>query len=451
MCFSCICLNTHAQLFGPEQTISESHNPDDIYSSDLDSDGDMDVLYPYDNKIFWCENENGRGNFGPRQVLATTLDFPHSVYAADIDLDGDMDVLSASIDSPNDNISWYENTDGQGNFGAQQIISIEVDGVEFVYATDLDGDNDMDVISVSGLDHKIAWYENLGGSGNFGPQQIISTSASFPKSIYAADIDADNDMDVISASAGDDKIAWYENVDGLGNFGPQQIITTEADLATAVYASDMDSDGDIDVLSVSEGDQKVAWYENTNGLGNFGPQQIISINQDPPISVYAADLDVDGDMDILVAFQFEGVVWNENTDGQGNFGPQQNITDPNTSVISDLYPRDLDQDGDTDLLVLSSTIFEGKTSWLENLTILSVDENSALNFSLYPNPTTGLLFIASEQIVVDAITIYNLSGKRVSQQQLIARTIDVSAIPVGMYFIEITSESGRTIQKFIKN
>jgi len=316
MCFSCICMSTHAQLFGPEQTISESHNPKDIYSSDLDSDGDMDVLYSYDNKIFWCENENGRGNFGPRQVLASTLDFPYSIYAADIDLDGDMDVLSASIDSPNDNISWYENTDGQGNFGAQQIISIEVDGVAFVYATDLDGDNDMDVISVSALDHKIAWYENLGGSGNFGPQQIISTSASFPNSVYAADIDADNDMDIISASAGDDKIAWYENVDGLGNFGPQQIITIEADHATAVYASDMDSDGDIDVLSGSQSDQKVAWYENTDGLGNFGPQQIISTNQESPVSVYAADLDVDGDMDILTAFQAEGVVWHENTDGQ---------------------------------------------------------------------------------------------------------------------------------------
>lgn len=441
--------HANAQIFGPEQTISESHNPADIYSSDLDSDGDMDVLYPYDNKIFWCENVNGRGNFGPRQVLATTLDFPHSIYAADIDLDGDMDVLSASVDSPNDNISWYENTDGQGNFGAQQIITIEVDGVVFVYATDLDGDNDMDVISVSGLDHKIAWYENLGGSGNFGPQQIISTSASFPKSVYAADIDADNDMDIISASAGDDKIAWYENEDGLGNFGPQQIISTEAELATAVYASDMDSDGDIDVLSASEGDQKVAWYENTDGLGNFGPQQIISTNQDSPISIYAADLDVDGDMDILTAFPFEGVVWNENTDGQGNFGPQQNIT--NHSVISDIYPQDLDQDGDTDLLVLSSIIFEGKTSWLENLTLLSVDENAAINFSLYPNPTTGLLFIHSEEAVIEAITMYNLSGKRVSEKQVINKTIDVSSIPAGIYFMEITTENDRTIQKFIKN
>ena len=42
--------------------------------------------------------------------------------------------------------------------------------------------------------------------------------------VYAVDLDGDDDMDVLSASHGDNKIAWYENIDGLGNFGDQQII-----------------------------------------------------------------------------------------------------------------------------------------------------------------------------------------------------------------------------------
>ena len=69
-------------------------------------------------------------------------------------------------------------------------------------------------------------------------------------------------MDVISASGGDDKIAWYENTDGQGTFGEQQIITTDADGAKSVYATDIDGDGDMDVLSASTDDDKISWYEN---------------------------------------------------------------------------------------------------------------------------------------------------------------------------------------------
>ncbi len=103
-------------------------------------------------------------------------------------------------------------------------------------------------------------YEN-DGAGNFGEQQIITTNADGANSVYAADLDGDGDLDVLSASGFDDKIAWYEN-DGTGNFGTQQIITTNADAAQVVYAADLDGDGDLDVLSASVGDDKIAWYEN---------------------------------------------------------------------------------------------------------------------------------------------------------------------------------------------
>ena len=81
----------------------------------------------------------------------------------------------------------------------------------------------------------------------------------------------ERDMDVLSASFrfGDSKIAWYEN-NGSGAFGPQQIITTAANGANYVYAADLDSDGDMDVLSASGNDDKIAWYENTDGSGGFG-------------------------------------------------------------------------------------------------------------------------------------------------------------------------------------
>ena len=146
------------------------------------------------------------------------------------------------------------------SFGVQEVITTSADSPRSVYAMDLDGDGDADVLSASALDDKIAWYENLGG-GAFGPQQVITTLADGATSMYATDLDGDGDDDVLSASDRDDKIAWYENLGG-GSFGPQQVITTAADGAWSVYATDLDGDGDADVLSASANDDEIAWYEN---------------------------------------------------------------------------------------------------------------------------------------------------------------------------------------------
>ena len=98
-------------------------------------------------------------------------------------------------------------------FGGQQVISTQTVGLKSVYSTDLDGDGDADVLSASMGDNKIAWYENL-GAGAFGPQQVIASDLLLPRSVYATDLDGDGDADVLAASNQDDKIVWYENEAG---------------------------------------------------------------------------------------------------------------------------------------------------------------------------------------------------------------------------------------------
>jgi len=307
--------------------------------------------------ILTAGNVYSQTTFGPQQVIIQSeTNGASSVYAADLDGDGDTDVLSTSVS--NDRIAWYEN-DGAGNIGAQQVISTSVNGANSVCAADLDGDGDADVLSASLYDDKIAWYEN-DGAGNFGAKQIITTAADGATSVYAADLDGDGDIDVLSASSNDDKIAWYEN-NGVGNFGAQQIISTSTDYATSVYAADLDGDGDIDVLSASRNDDKIAWYEN-DGTGNFGAQQIITISTDSAASVYAADLDGDGDLDVLSASSDDDkIAWYENN-GVGNFSLQQIVSTATYNATS-VYAADLDGDGDTDVLSASSM---SKIAWYEN-------------------------------------------------------------------------------------
>jgi hypothetical protein len=196
-------------------------------------------------------------------VITAAADGAVSVYAIDLDGDGDADVLSAS--QWDDKIAWYENLGG-GAFGSQQVITAVADTALSVYATDLDGDGDADVLSASRHDDTIAWYENLGG-GAFGAGQVITAAADGACSVYATDLDGDGDADVLLASYLDDTIAWHENLGG-GAFGAGQVITTAADAPYFVYAADLDGDGDADVLSASFYDDKIAWYENQISPGS---------------------------------------------------------------------------------------------------------------------------------------------------------------------------------------
>ena len=66
----------------------------------------------------------------------------------------------------------------------------------------------------------------------------------------------------MSASANDDKIAWYENNGAADPSFTARTIATNADGAASVFAADIDGDGDQDIISASLNDNTVAWYEN---------------------------------------------------------------------------------------------------------------------------------------------------------------------------------------------
>lgn len=193
-----------------------------------------------------------------------------SVFAADMDNDGDVDILA--ISAPNKTVVWYENLDGKGNFSPQKVISNQVDGAFSVIAADIDGDGDMDVVLASDF-LGLMWFENLDGMGQFSSKKIIDGQIGNSRSVVAVDIDGDGDLDILGNGTGSNKIYWIENLDVLGNFGPRQIIDSVGLYAKVVFAADIDGDGDMDVVFASNGDNEVAWYENLDGIGNFGPKR----------------------------------------------------------------------------------------------------------------------------------------------------------------------------------
>ncbi len=440
-------------LFDAPQLISnQADGPESVYAADIDGDGDIDVLSAsfFDNKIAWYENTDGQGTFGTQQAISTFASGAQSVYAADIDGDGDMDVLSAS--SADAKVAWYENTDGQGAFGTQQVIFAQSAGPFSVRTADIDGDGDMDVLSASIADNRVAWYENTDGQGTFGDQQVIAGQALGAYSVFTADVDGDGDVDVLSASFGDGIIAWYENTDGQGNFGGQQVLSNTALLARSVHAADIDGDGDVDALSAAALGGVIAWYENTDGQGAFGEPQNITTRAANAYVVHATDLDGDGDMDVLSASENDDkVAWYENIDGQGAFGTQVVISAQGDGARS-VYAADVDGDGDMD--VFSASNFDDRISLHRNgsNTSVSIDQNDVeqgIQLENYPNPFTGTTTIAysltrPQQVRLE---VYDLQGRRIRQLRdglqppgRAAVSFDAHGLSNGLYLYRVVAE-----------
>jgi hypothetical protein len=265
----------------------------------------------------------------------------HSVYATDVDGDGDVDVVGAGGLSPyNGEIAWWEN-DGSGGFTKQGIDDHFIDGSS-VYATDVDRDGDVDILGAASGANDITWWEN-DGSQNF-IEHIIDSYFSEASSVYAIDVDGDGDVDVLGAASGASDITWWEN-DGSQNF-IEHTIDSYFSGASSVYATDVDGDGDVDVLGTAKTSDDITWWEN-DGSQNF-IEHIIDSYFDSARSVYATDMDSDGDVDVLgAASGASEITWWENDGGQ-NF--TEHTIDGDFRYAWSVYAIDVDGDEDIDVL-----------------------------------------------------------------------------------------------------
>ena len=449
---------TYAQ-FSEQKIIANCENcdPFTLFTTDLDGDGDKDLLtaFTYANKIVWYAND-GQGNFSEERIIPSTTGmpvYPYSVHSVDVDLDGDMDVFVTNIG--NFTISWYEN-DGLGNFSEERILPREI-GLSFsIISMDIDGDENIDIIAASYTANQIGWYEK-DSDDNLALQKIIPIDALCANHIRSGDIDGDDDMDLLVPSSCDNKIAWYAN-DGLGNFSAQNIISTAVDSITAAQVADLDGDGDLDVFSSSYGSNNIAWYAN-DGQGNFSEPNLISNEVERAHFVTSADLDLDGDIDVLSSSsRGNQLAWYENG-GQGNFLEPKILS---TDMLGAGYVHTEDIDGDGDMDVIYASTSGGIIAWFENLhprtTPINTIPDNQEQFLVYPNPFKEVLFIKRQADRIQdqrQLIIFDETGKEVNSTPI---NSDIHQLPTnnmnrGTYFYQITNANGQAISngKMIKN
>ncbi len=180
--------------------------------------------------------------------------------------------------------------------------------------------------------------------GTFAPDSVYPTGEG-PWSIFAADVDNDGHIDLMTANSHSNDVSVLLN-NGDATFASHSLYPVGEE-PWSVFSADLDGDGYSDLVVASMYDSDV-WVFMNNGDGTFASPSVYPI-YDTPISVFAGDLDGDGDLDLATANVYSDDVSVLLNYGDGTFAPQSSYPVGEGTMPASVFAADVDGDGDLDL------------------------------------------------------------------------------------------------------
>lgn len=286
-----------------EHTVATPPGAAGIDVADIDADGRLDIVISMvdpRNKIAWKQNQGGDPIIWGNQVIQNPWRDAWEISTGDVDGDGNLDVMCTCWSTAD--VTWWKNDGNDPIVWTPNLVDGGLAGAHSVRGADLDGDGDMDLAAAAGVGNKIVVYWSDGADSITWTRQEVETGFTGARSVWIDDIDRDGDLDIAGICWTSD-LAWWSNDGGDPVVWTRQTISTSADGGHALCIADLNGDDRPDILTATNGNNKMAWWENGGGSPIVWTERVVSDTFEGSISVRAGDIDGDGDLDPI------GVCW----------------------------------------------------------------------------------------------------------------------------------------------
>ena len=336
--------------------------------ADVDRDGDLDIVVAREFEPAILLINDGTGRFtDERTRLPQVVRDYEDIAVADFDRDGDLDVVLVAEDdlpgvTPATKHQFYLN-DGSGRFSdASSRIAVRTEA-NAVAAGDLDGDGDVDLVLGNAGPETVLLND---GTGRFAESSgAIPSSGDVTQDVVLGDVDGDGDLDLVIANESGGPNVLLLN-DGRARFtgtAPRLPMRPTTEATRNASLADMDGDGDLDLVFANVifagGDPQARLLRNLGG-GRF---EDVTITQLPSavqghIDLEFADIDSDGDPDLLGTSFPAAAIGLYLNNGRGTFVRAPSLTFPTPIVVQGVEVEVGDVDGDRRRDVYVATFIE---------------------------------------------------------------------------------------------
>ena len=344
----------------------------------------------------------------------------YAIDAGDIDKDGDVDIVfTALVQMSGSDYDWHWGmmlNDGDGNFDPPVYLGHNK-AVSDIKVADVDGDGNLDVVTIGGSPHAHIFYGY--GNGTF-TDPVDALTDSSQASVQVVDIDGDGDLDILVVGGNSPTLTVNRN-DGERTFVRSQTIQLSpvedgygSPLPWEFAVGDFNNDGfpDVVISASSFGTprrQDVLIFLNSEDTVNGGRifsyhTMLPNARRGRPVAV--VDINNDGFDDIICTHGgLETYNWGNNLEvflssGDGFFSAEPVVSvNPDTKFISDIVIADVDQDGYSDVVVSHiPVVVDEPQSGDMSLTILYNDGSGSLDSA---SLTRHMKAVSSEVAIVE--------------------------------------------------